>query len=189
MFRELLLREFEPYGSLSPKQLDQLESHYELLRSWNRRMNLTRIVSVEDAVRLHYCESLFLAGALPSGKWNVVDVGSGAGFPGIPLAVARPDCSVTLVESHQRKSVFLKEVARDIENLRIRAVRAEDVSDPFDWMVSRAVSPREVMALNLAARSAVLLGEGDSKGLGPSWEVRRVPWGRARSLAMFHVER
>ncbi len=106
MFRELLVCEFAPYGSLTTDQIDALEAHYKLLTQWNARLNLTRIESVEDAVRVHYCESLFVGTKLPSGPLRIVDVGTGAGFPGIPIAILRPECTLTLVESHQRKSGF-----------------------------------------------------------------------------------
>ena len=84
MFRDLLVREFAPYGSLTVDQIDALEAHYKLLTQWNARLNLTRIESVEDAVRLHYCESLFVGTRLPAGPLRIVDVGSGAGFPEFP---------------------------------------------------------------------------------------------------------
>ena len=75
---------------LPSEQIDLLEAHYNLLTQWNARLNLTRIESVEDAVRLHYCESLFVGTRLPAGPLRIVDVGSGAGFPGIPIAILRP---------------------------------------------------------------------------------------------------
>ena len=91
MFRELLRSEFHPWGELSPLQLDTLERHYQLLQSWNRRLNLTRIQDLLQVVRFHYCESLFVSSVLPGGPLKICDLGSGAGFPGIPLAVIRPD--------------------------------------------------------------------------------------------------
>src|SRR5579862_6905635 len=103
MFQELLVREFAPYGSLTVEQIDALETHYELLTHWNARLNLTRIESVEDAVQLHYCESLYVGTRLPAGPLRIADIGSGAGLPGLPIAILRPECTVTLVESHQRK--------------------------------------------------------------------------------------
>src|SRR5271166_1711831 len=81
-FRDFVAREFAPYGALSSLQLDQLENHYRLLERWNTRMNLTRIRRIEDVVRLHYCESLFLGTLLPAGDLSIADIGSGAGFPG-----------------------------------------------------------------------------------------------------------
>src|SRR5437773_9711603 len=132
MFRELLAREFAPYGSLTIAQIDALEAHYNLLIQWNARLNLTRIESVEDAVRLHYCESLFAGTKLTPGRLQIVDVGSGAGFPGIPIAIVRPECAVTLVESHQRKGVFLREASRNLANVKVITDRAENLKPEYD---------------------------------------------------------
>src|SRR5581483_9324513 len=96
---------------------------------WNKTLNLTRVESLEQAVERHYAESLFLAAHLPVGALRIVDVGSGPGFPGFPVAVVRGDCAVTLVESHQRKAVFLREASRPLENVEVVAKRAEDVGE------------------------------------------------------------
>src|SRR5258708_27769416 len=136
MFRDLLDLEFSPFRVLTSEQLDLLEGHYQLLAKWNERINLTRIRSLEDAVHLHYCESLYVGILLPAGSLRVADVGSGAGFPGIPLAILRPELKVTLIESHQRKAVFLREAARGLANVSIIPGRAESVDDAFDWIVS-----------------------------------------------------
>jgi len=175
-FKSLLRLEFSPYGTLTDDQLTLLEGHYRLLLLWNQKMNLTRITSVHDAVRYHYCESLYLAHALPEGSLRIVDIGSGAGFPGIPVAIYRSDCEVHLVESHQRKAVFLSEATRNLQNTRVFPVRAEDVTETYDWMISRAVRPHDVLKLNFARNVAVLGTEGE-----------KLPWGESRAL--FHVKR
>src|SRR4051812_20933588 len=102
---------------------------------WNKIINLTRIEDVEEAVDRHYGESLLLGISLPSGPLRVADLGSGAGFPGYPVAVLRPEVSVTLIESHQRKAVFLKECSRELSNVSVFSKRAEDVPGNFDWVV------------------------------------------------------
>src|ERR1041385_7823165 len=145
MFREALAPEFRPYAELSSKQLDQLESHYQLFLCWNKTVNLTRIEDELEVVQLHYCESLFLGLRLPQGPLRVADIGSGAGFPGLPIAVLRPDLNVTLIESHQRKAVFLREATTGLSNLRVLAMRAEDSNETFDWVVSRAVLAETVL--------------------------------------------
>lgn len=170
-FKSLLASEFSPYGTLTQQQLTLLEDHYRLLLRWNRKINLTRITSLQDAVRYHYCESLYLATRLPKEYLRIVDVGSGAGFPGIPVAIYRPECTVDLVESHQRKAVFLREAIRGLTNVRVLAHRAEEVTDSYNWIISRAVRPEEVLKLNLAPHVAVLGVEGDS-----------LPWGDNRAL-------
>jgi len=178
-FRSLLAKEFAPYATLSSTQLDLLEQYYALLRRWNARMNLTRIQRLEDVVRLHYCESLFLGTLLPPGELIVADIGSGPGFPGIPVAVLRPECSVALIESHKRKAVFLREASSGLPNVRVLASRAEDVQEKFDWSVSRAVAPADVLALNLARNTALLIGEEDAKSM-KGWDLIPIPWGRGR---------
>jgi 16S rRNA (guanine527-N7)-methyltransferase len=175
-FKSLLGSEFSPYGALTSDQLILLERHYQLLLRWNQKMNLTRITGIVDAVRYHYCESLYLAQSLPKRSLRIVDIGSGAGFPGIPVAVYRPDCEVHLVESHQRKAVFLDEATRNLPNTGVLAIRAEEVTGNYDWLISRAVRPEDVLKLKLAPSVSVLGTEGT-----------KLPWGDSRAL--FHVER
>jgi 16S rRNA (guanine(527)-N(7))-methyltransferase RsmG len=182
-FKALLASEFAPIGSLTEYQLDLLEQHYRLLCEWNKRINLTRIRGIREAVQFHYCESLFLAQWLPKDKLRIVDVGSGAGFPGIPVAVLRPDCTVDLIESHQRKAAFLREASRQLPNVNVVSRRAEECTGGYDWMISRAVRVEDLLKLKLAPNRALLMGADDAEGL----EVLKVPWGERRVLA-FHVE-
>ena len=183
-FRELLNREFP----LTPVQLDQLSQHYELLKQWNKKMNLTRITSVEDVVHFHYCESLFLAAALPQGCLKIADVGTGAGFPGIPVAVSRAEFTVTLVESNKRKSVFLVEASRGLANTVVVPEAASEISGGYDWVVARAVRPQEVLSLTISKNFAILMSERELIDLPPPISVAKTPWGDHRVLAMFHVE-
>jgi 16S rRNA (guanine527-N7)-methyltransferase len=180
-FRDLLFQEFLPYKHLSPAELELLERHYLLLQRWNSTLNLTRITDLEDALKLNYCESLFLGIKLPPGPLRVADVGSGAGFPGIPIAVVRPDLTVTLIESHQRKAVFLRESSPGVPNLRILPIRAENCSERFDWVVSRAVSEKMLLSLKLAQNMALLQTRRT-----PSSDFLPSPWGRG--IKMCHVE-
>jgi len=187
-FRELLGAEFAPFGTLSDTQIALLERHYSLLTHWNRRMNLTRIEKLEDAVRMHYCESLFLGRALPPGALRIADVGSGAGFPGFPVAVLRPESTVDLIDSHQRKGVFLREVSAGIDNLAVITTRAEALVGSYDWTVSRAVRPSEVLAMGLAPRAAILMSRGDLEEMSlQAFEVKLLPWGVGRVLALFSL--
>jgi 16S rRNA (guanine(527)-N(7))-methyltransferase RsmG len=182
--RELLAERFP----LNDSQWDFLQAHYDLLRRWNRVLNLTRIEDVGEAAERHYGEALFLASHLPAGLLRIADIGSGAGFPGFPVAVARPDCHVTLVESHQRKSVFLKEASRKLANVRVAAQRAEAVREEFDWVISRAVSYEDLESSlkNLASAAALLTGpEAPSTRFGFVWnEPIRVPGGNQRFLRL-----
>jgi 16S rRNA (guanine527-N7)-methyltransferase len=181
MFRELLRSEFQPWGDLSELQLDQLDHHYQLLTSWNRRLNLTRIEDLGEVVRFHYCESLYASTVLPPNPLRICDLGSGAGFPGIPLAVIRPDINVTLIESDQRKAVFLREAARDLKNVQVMASRFQDCRVRFEWVVARAVAVEEILGCRLSPNLALLLSAKDA----PSGaEVVKLPWGRDRVLVV-----
>jgi 16S rRNA (guanine527-N7)-methyltransferase len=146
-----------------------LFEHYSLLVKWNRVLNLTRIEDVEDAVARHYGEALFLADLLPSGAFTIADIGSGAGFPGIPLAVRRPECRVTLVESHQRKAVFLCEASRELANVSVMAIRADQLSVQVDWVVARAVRWQDVVP---AAHGGVALLLGDADAVAAAQDTR-----------------
>lgn len=183
-FRKLLSREFD----LSPLQLDQLERHYILLMRWNEKLNLTRIRSMDEAVKLHYAEALFLAQQLPAGLLRIGDVGSGGGFPGVPIAISRTESSISLIESDKRKAVFLSEASRGLSNVDVKAERAEDLVDQFDWVVSRAVRPADVLKLRVARRFAILTTVTELAGLPTPSCVAKYPHGDKRIVAMFHVE-
>jgi precorrin-6B methylase 2 len=131
---------------------------------------------------------MFLGLALPSGPQRIVDVGSGAGFPGIPIAIQRPECEITLVEAHQRKAVFLAEVSEGISGVKVLQQRAESIDGPYDWLVSRAVAPDAILSLGLSQSIAILTSEADVRQLPDSVRVIPVPWGKQRVVALFHVE-
>ena len=175
MFRDLLLQRVSAFCELSSAQLDQLERHYELMLRWNKTINLTRIDGVEEAVDRHYAESLFLGSKLPMGPLTIADVGAGAGFPGLPVAVLRPECKVTLIESHKRKAVFLKEASRSCSNITVVAQRAEEVTQTFDWVVSRAVSWEDLRkyASKLAPKLALLGNSVPPSSFPLPWQVSR----------------
>ena len=181
MFRELLLQRVSAFCQLSTGQLDRLEQHYELMLHWNKTINLTRIVGLEEAVQRHYAESLFLGSSLPAGELKIADVGSGAGFPGIPIAILRPELFVSLIESHQRKAVFLMEASRGLSNVRVISKRADAVSETFDWVVSRAINWRDLGRLALAPKLA-LIGT-DATGV----EIP-LPWQNERRLVLVSRE-
>jgi 16S rRNA (guanine527-N7)-methyltransferase len=175
--RELVV----PIIPLSDQQVESFEQHFALLLRWNARMNLTRVTDPGEAATRHYGESVFLASYLTPG--TVLDVGSGAGFPGVPAAIMRPDCSFHLIDSNQRKCVFLREASRGLANVRVSAVRATDIDENYDWIASRAVSVSEVVRLNAAPKMALLIGEDEAAVL-TGFEIIRLPWGERRVLAV-----
>jgi 16S rRNA (guanine527-N7)-methyltransferase len=126
--------------ALDQTALDKLARYLDLLVHWNRRINLTAVVEPEAIVDRHFLDSLAIAPLLDRAT-TLLDVGSGAGFPGAVLAVARPALRVTCVESVQKKVAFLQTLRREIApNLEARAIRLEQFSSGvgFDAVVSRA---------------------------------------------------
>ncbi len=120
----------------------QLSHYLDLLLKWNARTNLTAIRDPETIVSRHFGESLFLATHLPPDIHTVLDLGSGAGFPGLPLHLLRPDLTVTLAESQGKKAAFLREVIRSLAlSTQVHAGRAEDLvgKQRFDVVTLRAV--------------------------------------------------
>jgi 16S rRNA (guanine527-N7)-methyltransferase len=141
-------------GPLGEEQIAQLVRHYAMLCRWNQRINLTRIVAAHDAAKFHYAESLFGAPFI-AGARTLLDIGSGAGFPGIPLAVIRPDVQVTALEANQKKSLFLMEAkdALGLSNFKVVNARVEE----FDWsgydlLTSRALDRAEAILPSVIKR-------------------------------------
>jgi 16S rRNA (guanine(527)-N(7))-methyltransferase RsmG len=194
-FTGLLEKELRPWLVLSSSQIHSLWEHYEILLRWNNRINLTSIPAGEEMVIRHYCESLFLGAHMPitSDGASVLDLGSGAGFPGVPLAIQHPTWRITLLESNQRKAVFLKESTRLLPNISVLARRAESASGGFDWLVSRGVDARDVLKnVPVLARSVgLMLSQDDFLAVqhfpAIAWsEPVRLPWGDRR-LCVFGV--
>jgi 16S rRNA (guanine527-N7)-methyltransferase len=130
--------------TLSAAAKAQFETYIDTLLLWRTRLSLTAAATAESIVRNHIVDSLFVAPLVKSGFW-VADLGSGAGFPGVPLAIACPWASVVLVEARRKKANFLREVLRKmrIANAQVVEARAESLGEhhagTYDLVVSRAV--------------------------------------------------
>lgn len=141
------------YGiQLSPAQQEQFETYYRLLSEWNARFNLTAITAYDDVQRKHFLDSLtaapLLQAASPEGK-RLLDVGSGAGLPGVPLAIVFPSLRVTLLEATGKKVQFLNALvgALGLANTDVVPGRAEEMArtpqgrEQYDLVTARAVAP------------------------------------------------
>jgi 16S rRNA (guanine527-N7)-methyltransferase len=171
-----LLTPFLP--SPSPDILPKLSAYLDLLLKWNARTNLTAIRNPEEIVRRHFGESLFAGLHLAPEANTVLDFGSGAGFPGLPMAILRPQITVTLAESQNKKSTFLREVVRTLGlKVEIWASRVETMPEnlQFHTVTLRAV---DNMAAALAAavpraRKDLLLLTGTTPAAPPGFSFRQ----------------
>jgi len=127
----------------------QFELYLSLILRWNARLNLTSVRTEDGIISRHLAESIACARALPEGVATLLDFGSGAGLPGIPIALCRPEIHVTLAESQGKKAAFLREAVRTLGiKVMVHAGRAETIRDVFDCVVLRAVDkmPKAVAA-------------------------------------------
>jgi 16S rRNA (guanine527-N7)-methyltransferase len=126
--------------------------YLSLILRWNARVNLTAIRDEEGILRRHFVESIACAHALPAGIRTLLDFGSGAGFPGIPIALCRPEIAVTLAESQGKKAAFLCEAVRLLGiHAKVHSGRAEVLRTAFDCVTLRAVDKME-RAVHAAAQ-------------------------------------
>jgi 16S rRNA (guanine527-N7)-methyltransferase len=138
--------------TLHVEQYKQFSVFLSLIIRWNARTNLTSIRTEEGILERHFVESIACAQALPFGTKSLLDFGSGAGFPGIPIAICRPEIAVTLAESQGKKAAFLREAVRSIDlTAKVHAARAEILKSQFDCVTLRAVDKME-RAIQIASR-------------------------------------
>ncbi|HZZ37802.1 MAG TPA: 16S rRNA (guanine(527)-N(7))-methyltransferase RsmG [Acidobacteriaceae bacterium] len=173
---------------LEPAMVERFEQYLSLLLKWNARTNLTSVREPDQIVQRHFAESIFAAEQLPSDVKTLLDFGSGAGFPGIPIAICRPKTTVTLAESQGKKAAFLREAVRtlglkaEVWAGRVEAMPEERVFD--------AVTLRAVDKMPAACRTAVRrLAEGGWVGVfatrATEDAIRAVPglrWGDAVTI-------
>lgn len=122
----------------------KFDAYLALLLRWNQRMNLTAIRDASGIMQRHFVESIACAQILPPGLATLLDFGSGAGFPGIPISLCRPEIAVTLAESQTKKAAFLQEAIRTLGvTAEVFAGRAEELDRAFDCVAMRAVNRME----------------------------------------------
>jgi len=168
------------------RQVVYIQQYMSLLLAWNDKINLTAIRDPLEILHRHFCESMYAAVTVPVENGRLADVGSGAGFPGIPLKIIRPELQVFLVESNMKKATFLAEVLRNVElpETKVLVSRYEELSEeisPLDFACSRAVGDFEpfltwAASQTVAAKQVILwIGGRDLdqvRKLGRQWDWR-----------------
>jgi 16S rRNA (guanine527-N7)-methyltransferase len=165
---------------LDPAHIKQFAVHAEELLEWNRFANLTAVTDLEEMAEKHFLDAVPLASLVPSGS-HVLDIGSGGGFPGLPLKVMRPDLEVCLIEASRKKANFLRHVMRTmgLKGIEARHVRADELArevppegGPYNVIVSRAASKLERLvdhALPLLSRQGMIIA---MKGMSVDTELQ-----------------
>lgn len=196
-FPESFERQLEQLGiSLTGQQLDRLYTYYENLADWNTRMNLTAINGLEDVCTRHFTDSLSIVKCLDPSELQqgltIIDVGTGAGFPGLVLAIAFPQCSILLADSLRKRITFLDDTVSKLglDNVCTVHGRAEDLAanreyrERYDLAVSRAVSSLPVLLeyclpfVRVGGRFAAYKGEKLEEELQQSGKAMKVLGGR-----------
>jgi 16S rRNA (guanine527-N7)-methyltransferase len=177
------------YGAVvSHAQCDSIREYIEILLHWNRKLSLTTVTDISEILRFHMGESIFAITQGLIDKGRLADVGSGGGFPGVPLALFATKLQVTLIESNAKKTAFLAEVRRGLKltNVDITRRRFEDIESEapaYDYVTARALgqherllswSQRELVA---SGQTVLWLGADDAK------RIERIPgWGWKSSV-------
>jgi 16S rRNA (guanine527-N7)-methyltransferase len=190
----------QPFIELDEMRLLTISTYIDLLLKWNSRINLTAIRDPGEIVQRHFGESLFAAKYALDQKpvETAIDLGSGAGFPGVPFAILAPDVRVTLIESQQKKATFLKELiyTLGLKNVKVFGARAESYSGTADLVMLRAVERFE-QALQMAVRLtesggriALMIGSGQVElarklGITVNWsDSVQIPGSHSRELLL-----
>jgi 16S rRNA (guanine527-N7)-methyltransferase len=142
---EVIHKAAKDFGlQLSPEQVAKIQRYMSMLLAWNEKFNLTAIRDPMEILRRHFCESMYASVAVQLQAGRLADLGSGGGFPGLPLKIICPELHVFLVESNVKKATFLAEVVRELElsDTRVLVGRYEELGEeiaPLDFVCSRAL--------------------------------------------------
>lgn len=186
----------QPYVTVPPSILTQLSTYLDLLLKWNARTNLTAIRDPEEIVRRHFGESLFAARHLDPKTPSLLDLGSGAGFPGLPIAMFCSEIQVTLAESQNKKATFLREVVRTLGlDTEVWSSRAELLPPErqFDTVTLRAVDDMAVAVAAAASKASrqivVLTSATNAPALADFPDQARIPVPESRDRLLLMASR
>jgi len=174
----------KPYGILASASLcEQITTYIELLLRWNKKTSLTTVTDPDEILRFHFGESLIAAATVPIRNGRLADVGSGAGFPAVPIRMVSEHLSIILIESNQKKATFLAEVARELclKDVEVRRCRMTDVrlnDENVNLVTARALGVDEAFlswsrnALDPHGSVVLWLGDADARriSLNADWK-------------------
>lgn len=194
---DLIEKTLLPYGAAVDEQMiGRIREYVSCLLQWNAKISLTTVTNPDEILRVHFGESFFAASAAGIVKGRVADIGTGAGFPGIPVRMVSELIELTLVEPNAKKAAFLAEVIRRLEITRVKIIRCRMEDAPkemkeLDFVVSRALGNYEELLewsksrFSQNGQLVLLVGESEVGRLGrrPNWMWRaaiKVPNTRER---------
>ena len=196
---QLIDEALRPYHvATAPALRASIRAYIELLLRWNQKIALTTITDPAEILRLHFGESMFAVNEVPIRHGRLADVGSGAGFPAIPISMLVSELECVLIESNQKKATFLAEVVRTLRLSRVQIFRGRMEDYPrsieeFDYSISRALGVHQVFldwsSKHLKPTGTIIYWIGDEDGAkiakDDSWNWRalaRIPGSESRSL-------
>lgn len=185
MSDDFIVEALKAYGVAPTAALcDSIRSYTEVLLRWNRKIPLTTVTQPDRIVRFHFGESMMAVRTVPMQVGRLADVGSGAGFPGVPIKLLVPDISLTLIEANGKKSTFLAEIVRELqlretEIMRLRMDSLPLATGTFDFITARALGKYNNLLrwsgdrLTANGRAVLWLGESEARSLNkPGWTWR-----------------
>ena len=198
---DFIAQTLRPYSvSTTPQLSESIRTYIDLLLRWNRKIALTTITDPAEILRLHFGESMFAVSQVPIRHGRLADVGTGAGFPAVPIGMVVPDLECILIESNQKKATFLAEVVRTLKLDHVKVYRDRMESYPvsslsLDFSISRALGIHEnflswsAAQLNPSGKVILWLGDDDASKIlaNCSWSwspPMKIPDSQRRVLLM-----
>ena len=193
--------DLQDYANLSNEQIEDFKSYYKLLIEWNEKINLTAITEEEEVITKHFADSLSIINYIPDNS-KVIDVGTGAGFPGVPLKIANESLQITLLDSLNKRLLFLDEVIKEIDLKDIKTIhgRAEEIAhnkdyrEQYDIAVCRAVAKLNVLAeymlpyLKVGGTFICMKGPNINEEIESSMKAIKLLGGRIEKIESFELE-
>ena len=193
--------DLQDYANLSNEQIEEFKTYYKLLIEWNKKINLTAITEEEEVITKHFADSLSILKYIPDNS-KVIDVGTGAGFPGVPLKIANESLQITLLDSLNKRLLFLDEVIKELDLKDIKTIhgRAEEIAhnkdyrEQYDIAVCRAVAKLNVLAeymlpyLKVGGTFICMKGPNINEEIESSMKAIKLLGGRIEKIESFELE-